>query len=416
MKKTIKIVLTTILAFTFFIPNVNASKNLLAESGRWESFFNDWYASAGTIKSDSPSSYVIDVRSIGKYQWPSSDYGFGVQAKMFNKKIKLEKDKYYTFKSVLKSDKDRNIFIKITDVEKNPSTDAYEDTDNTMLEKWVTLKANQTYHLKETFLSTANTKRISLYYGIGYSGRDNALMHTANKIEATNISLIRDNLRPNKLTYTTIKNNSKDSKYTNYNIFGINEVEIVNFDNKENIRLNLDKDTATGIKINNETAELQKEGNYIYIPTIKLRNEYNDITVYSKSTYDAKEIILSKNIVNNTDVSNYKQQKIDGISKYENEKNSKTVNNIIKKAKKDIERANTKEETQRIYNEFRDRIRVQMVGEKNDKKIQKEIKNNNKNSNQKKTSKKTFTIINIIFYFITLLFGVVGLRLITKKA
>ena len=146
VKKTIKIVLTTILAFTFFIPNVNASKNLLAESGRWESFFNDWYASAGTIKSDSPSSYVIDVRSIGKYQWPSSDYGFGVQAKMFNKKIKLEKDKYYTFKSVLKSDKDRNIFSKITDVEKNPSTDAYEDTDNTMLEKWLTLKANQTYH------------------------------------------------------------------------------------------------------------------------------------------------------------------------------------------------------------------------------------------------------------------------------
>ncbi|MBR3049642.1 MAG: hypothetical protein IKG58_03705 [Bacilli bacterium] len=415
--KKIKIVLTIILAFGLFIPTVYAN-NLLTGNGVWESSFNEWFESAGTIESDNPNSFNIDATSIGVYQWPASVFGFGAQAKLFNKDVNLTKGKYYKYNATIRSDKDRKIFIKITDVEKNPDTNEYEDIDNVLLEKWITLQAGVDYNLDETFISTADITHISMYYSIGFNGQDSAGPNSANKIEANNISITETSVDVNNLPYTTLQKNGTNTKYSYNNIYGINNTEIVDYNGKESLKLTLDKNIPFGIKINNKSIPLQANENIVYIPINKLDSEYNDVVVYSTSRYDEKEMILAKTSIINGNVEDYKNQKINEVTQY-----SAEVSNLIEQAKRDIANATSISDIDRIFNKFKSDYRALVYGEEpsnKEKSIGKTTKDNiNINNRETDTNSKIndnpLTKDNIIFYFITLVFGVIGLRFMTRK-
>ena len=404
MKKRIKMILTIIITFAFFIPNVHAA-NLLTGTGNWESFFNEWFQSEGTITSTTPNGFTIDASSIGTYQWPSSDFGFGAQAKLFNKSISLTKGKFYTYNATIKSDKDRKIFIKITDIEKNPETNQYEDIANVMLEKWVTLQAGVEYNLNETFMATSNIKRISMYYAIGFNGQDSAAVNSANKIEVNNINIDETNVNIKDLEHTTLQKNSVNTKYSYNNIFGIQTTEIVDYKGQEQLKLTLNKDNASSIKVNSKSVALQKDGYIVYIPISELDNEYNDVIVYAKSRFEGKEMILARTSVINSNIPDYRNQKINEVSQYENNNNSDKQNSLIEKAKRDIENAASKTDIDKIFNTFKNQYygkdeinTIPLTG----------------NSKEEDVNNNPLTKDNILFYFITLLFGIIGLRLVTK--
>ena len=366
--KTKTLLILFALAFFLFIPNINASNNLLTGKGKWKGYFsgnqkqNTWTEAKGSVYSVSKNKFVADIKSIGHWVEGDPYWHFGVQAQLPSQDLKLKVNNYYRFKSTIKSDKTRSIYVKVVESEMNPTKGQYEDIDNVLLEKWIPLIENKTYNLDEVFYSTSNTKRISIYYAMGWNFNNDIEANSANKIEVSKISISKTT--NNKPNYKKVLKNKKETKYSYNNIIGTTKVDL-NRNNKIRLYLSKDTNSITKLIVNGKRIKINTDMNKVYIPEKLMTNEYNYIRVYSQTTNQHDDMIISKVIIKNSTITNYKNKKIKQISKYENNKNSKTVKNIINRYKRYINEANSKKEINNVYDEFKDNLKIQKQAESN---------------------------------------------------
>ena len=347
----------------FCILDVHASNNLLVGKNKWKGYFSGnnkldvWTEAKGKLESNSINKFMIDMQSVGHWVEGDPSWHFGAQAKLVNQKINFVQNKYYTYNATILSDKDRRIFAKITEVEMNSVKQKYQDIDNVLFEKWITLKANVPYNLDETFLSTSNVKRASMYYAVGWNDSTDIAQSSPNKIEVSNISIKSGNYNLKDIKYKDI-DGLGDHYYKN--IVGTTKVKYKKKD--KNIKLRLDRPLKyiTKLMINNKNSQYNKADSITaVIPIDKLNGEYNDIAVYTKTSQQNKSLVFAKIIIKNTKITKYKNKVIKKLSKYGITNNSDALNLIIKKAEADLNDANSKDDIDRVYNEFKVNFDVQ---------------------------------------------------------
>ncbi|MBQ2640249.1 MAG: hypothetical protein IJF92_05785 [Bacilli bacterium] len=382
MKNKIGIILFIVFVYFMCILDVEASNNLLVGNEKWRGYFSGnnkldkWTGAKGKLKSDSINSFSIDMSSVGHWVEGDPSWQFGAQAQLKDKSINLKIGEKYRYRATIKSDKDRRIFIKIAEVEMNTVKQNYEDIDNLLLEKWIHLKENTPYHFDETFISTSNVKRVSFYYAVGWNHARDCEQNSPNKIKVSNISVSRTN-KNKKIKYkkiTGIKN------YSYGVVAGKTSVKSKKIKKKKNnIKLVIDRSLkyVTSIKVNNEEITYKKSGKTILIPVNKFKNEFNSINIYSKTLLQQKKFILSRVIIKNSKITKYKTKKINLISKYKNKNKNSNINLLIKRTKRDINTSNTKDDIDKVFDEFKIDYDIQKLIES-----KKKIKNNKKNINK----------------------------------
>ena len=362
MKNKIGIIIFVIFVYFLLILDVKASNNLLVGKNYWTGYFSGdnkldkWTEAKGNVQSDSLKSFVVDMQSVG--HWVDGDpfWYFGAQVKLQNQRLDLGINKYYRYKSTITSDQDRQIFLKIAEVEMNSVKQKFEDIDNVLFEKWIKLQANVPYELDEVFYSTSNIKRVSIYYAVGWKDDTDIAENSPNKIEVKNISI-----NNTKYDYKNIEYNKliKNINYSYANIVGAASIDY----GKKYVTLRLDRptDVVSNLKVNDKKVKYLKSANTVRIPTKLLSNEYNEIVVYTKTSQQNKTMVFTKMIVKNSKITKYKEGVLKKLSKYENKNNSDEVNNLISRTKQNIDMATDKKDTDRVFNEFETKYDIQKL-------------------------------------------------------
>lgn len=406
MKNKIGKILLIVLVYFTCILDVGASNNLLVGKNKWIGFFSGdnkldtWTGAKGKLESNSIYGFNINMSSIG--HWVSGDpyWHFGAQAQLINQKLAFKMNKYYRYKANILSDKDRKIFVKITEVEMNSVRQKYEDIDNVLFEKWVTLKAGVPYELDETFLATSQVKRVSLYYAVGWKDTTDLAANSANAIRVKDISITKAIYDYKKVDYKNIRG----IDYCDYyNIVGNTAVSR----RKKKIQLRLSRPLryVTEMRLNGRSIGYLKTGNTTTIPVNELNNEYNDILVYTKTSQQNKDLVFTKLIIRNNNITKYKNHITKKINNYNNKRDSKQVNSVIKQYKREMLDAKGKNDINRIFDEFKINYNLEKSVDLNRK-----VKVSNSIYIDDRIVYKAEFIIGLIFFLAGVVLLIVGIK------
>lgn len=355
MKNNLKKISLIVFIFSTFLFTYNSIVSVKAENNENLKGQEKWNIevtspATGKLTSSSEKSFIADLDSIG------TEYN-EITVKLEG--LSLKKGETYIYSSDMLSDKKRgNLYFRI-----------YDKTTNDVL--YGDFIINLDKNIKTTFTKSItvdkNYNDVVIEYGLGYNGYEASITtrNDSNKITVDNISFTNINDYNYKtLTYKKI-DDSISGTYKNFYYNNFLDTDIPHPDSKngkDSIAYpshtgNIAKTTDGKYKVylNNKLIEpLSVDIEYwVHLDYETLIYEYNVISAVSVT--GGKSVIVIKN----ENVTNYKNEKLEELSSYENSTNTSSVNKIIDKYKEKLKDATTKQEADTIVNEFKKELDLQ---------------------------------------------------------